>query len=133
MEPRDRLIARLADQPEPLLVPIDEFLADNEDLGSIACNLPEHPGMATFRRVFAELAARANVESIHAQVAELDPGGDSWPFADTVYVVGTISHEELSRVLATLEPDEVVLISPEEVPPTLQNRGGAPVHLAWWD
>lgn len=133
MSTRDQLIARLAAQPEPLLVEIGEFLAGNDDLASIGCNLPEHPGMDTFRRVFDRLAARADVESIHAQIAELDPGGDGWPFADTVYVAGTLPTAELARALAPLQPDEVGLVAPEDVPPGLGQRPGTRVHFAWWD
>ena len=133
MQTRDQLIARLAAQPEPQLVRIEEFLAGNDDLGSIGCNLPEHPGMDVFRAVFARLAARADVESIHAQITELDPGGDSWPFADTVYVVGAIPAAELATALAPLQPDEVALQAPADVPPGLGQRASAPVHLVWWD
>ena len=133
MQTRDQLIARLAAQPEPQLVRIEEFLAGNDDLGSIGCNLLEHPGMDVFRTVFDRLAARADVESIHAQIAELDPGGDSWPFADTVFVVGAIPAAELASALAPLQPDEVALLAPADVPPALGQRAGVPVHLVWWD
>ena len=130
---RDQLIARLAEQPEPLLVRIEEFLAGNDDLGSIGCNLSEHPGMDVFREVFGRLAARPDVEAIYAQIAELDPGGDSWPFADTVYVAGPIPQDQLARALAPLQPDEVTLQSPADVPPSLDRRTGTPVHVVWWD
>ena len=133
MQRRDQLIARLATQPEPPLVPIEEFLAGNDDVGSLGCNLTEHPGMDTFREVFDRLAARADVESIHAQIAELDPGGDCWPFADTVYVVGAIASDALASALAPLQPDEVALHAPADVPPGLSRRADAPVHLVWWD
>ena len=133
MSTRDLLIARLAGQLEPQLVPIDEFLAGNDDLGSIGCNLPEHPGMDAFRRVFGGLAAQPDVEGIHAEISELDPGGDSWPFADTVYVVGPLPRHQLVQALAPLQPDEVTLQAPADVPPTLAHSPGVPVHVVWWD
>lgn len=133
MRPRDQLIARLSAQPEPPLAPIEAFLEGNEDLGSIGCNLPDHPGMAAFRAVFARLAARPDVDAIYAQIAELDPGDDCWPFADTVYVVGSIPGEHLGDALAPLQPDEVSLVGREDVPPELAQRYAAPIHVAWWD
>lgn len=109
------------------------FLAGNDDVGSIGCNLLPHPGMAVFRSVFAELGARPDVHAIHAQIAEVDPGEGCWPFADTVYVVGPIPAPELTRALAPLQPDEIDLVPPSELPAPLHGHAPAPVHRAWWD
>lgn len=129
---REDLIARLSDQPEPPLVRIEEFLAGNDDLGSIGCNLMEHPGLDAFRAVFGRLAARADVDAIYAQIAELDPGDGCWPFADTVLVAGAIDRDQLAREVASLQPDEVSLQPPDAVPPGLQHHA-KPVHVIWWD
>ena len=99
---RDRLVTRLSGEPEPRLVPIGEFFDGNDDVGSIGCNLLEHPGVATFRDAFARVAARPDVEAVYAQIAELDPGDDCWPFADTVFVTGAIPPGRLGRELAPL-------------------------------
>jgi hypothetical protein len=131
MNPRDRLVTRLAAEPEPQIVPIAEFLADNDDLGSIGCNLLDHPGLDAFREVFAALASRPDVTGIYAQIAELDPGEGCWPFADTVYVLATIPHAELLAAVAPLQPDEVGPVPPDQLPLALATRG--PVHLLWWD
>jgi hypothetical protein len=40
----ESLKAELASQPEPQIVPIDRFFDGNDDLGSIGCNLIDHPG-----------------------------------------------------------------------------------------
>jgi hypothetical protein len=63
----------LAAQPEPRIVPIERFFDGNDDLGSIGCNLMNHPGLDVFRDVFAGLLRRPDVQSIHAQIAEVDP------------------------------------------------------------
>jgi hypothetical protein len=89
----------LASQEEPQLVSIDRFFDGNVDEGSIGCNLMKHPGVDTLRRTFEGLKHRAGVEAIYAQIAELDPGEDSWPFTDTVLVVGSITPEELQKAL----------------------------------
>ena len=133
MATRDQLIARLSRQPEPHVVAIEEFLEDNDDVGSIGCNLSEHPGMDAFRAAFDRLAARPDVTAIYAQIAELDPGGDAWPFADTVFVVGTVPREHLAAELEPLQPDDVSPVERAGLPPALARHAGEPVHVVWWD
>jgi hypothetical protein len=109
----------LAARPEPRIVPIERFFGGNDDLGSIGCNLVNHPGLDAFRDVFAGLLRRPDVQSIHAQIAEVDPGEGSWPFTDTVLVVGAIPAEELRDAVGALPPDEVG---------TAKDLGIAPSH-----
>src|SRR5688500_20181603 len=85
----------LAAQPEPQIVAAEWFFDGNDDLGSIGCNLDEHPGVGAFHDVFAGLLCRPDVQAVYAQISELDPGDGCWPFTDTVLVVGAISADEL--------------------------------------
>lgn len=126
---RSRLIEELSKQAEPQLVPITQFLDGNDDVGSIGCNLLEHPGIEAFRKVFAELATCPDVKAIYAQIAELDPGDDCWPFSDTVFVVGSISADELKKILSPLEPDEVGTAQDFGAPESIAEHALA----AWWD
>jgi hypothetical protein len=130
---RNRLIAELAAQPEPQIIPIDVFFDGNDDLGSIGCNLPEHPGIDSFRATFAKIAARADVEAIYAQIAELDPGEASWPFTDTVIVFGTISPNALASELAVLGPDEVCTAEEFGFPQSAALGHASSGLVAWWD
>lgn len=43
---------------------MSEFFDGNDDLGSIGCNLSDHPGIEAFRDTFARLLARPDVEAI---------------------------------------------------------------------
>ena len=131
---RNRLVAELSAQPEPQIVPIERFFDGNDDLGSIGCNLMEHPGVEAFRDAFARVARRPDVEAVYAQIAELDPGEGCWPFTDTVFVVGALAPEDLARELAELEPDEVGPAAASGVPEVITRRHvGLPVLVAWWD
>lgn len=130
---RNRLIESLASQPEPQLVPIQQFFDGNDDLGSIGCNLMEHPGIDAFRTILLNLLGRDDVVDVLAQICELDPGEDAWPFADTVLVVGTISREELAAILAPLQPDEIGSGSEFGAPVSFVEAQPAPVFAAWWD
>ena len=130
---RNALVDRLSKEEEPLLVSIDEFFDGNDDLGSIGCNLTEHPGIDAFRNIFEALKRRPDVEAIYARISELDPGPESWPFSDTVLVSGKIPPEELMRALAPLEPDEIVPAEEFSVEPPITSRHSSPALLAWWD
>ena len=130
---RDLLVAALASETEGQLVPIDTFFDGNDDPGSIGCNLMQHPGVEVFRSTFERLANRPDVEAIYAQIAEVDPGEDCWPFTDTIFVVGAIPAGELAAQLAALEPDEVGSANDFGMPPQLEARHSSPVLVAWWD
>jgi hypothetical protein len=127
------LKSSLSAEPEPQVVAIERFLDGNDDLGSIGCNLMEHPGIDAFRSAFAALRRRPDVQAIYAQITELDPGEDSWPFTDTVLVVGSIPAEELQEALAHLQPDEVGPGDPEYLSPGLTDSERKSALVAWWD
>jgi hypothetical protein len=88
-------------------VPIVEFFDGNDDLGSIGCNLAPPPGVDAFREVLTGVLRRPDVEAVYAQISELDPGEESWPFTDTVLVAGKISAVDLRSAVSSLHPDEV--------------------------
>ena len=92
----------LATQQEPQSVVAERFFDGNDDLGSIGCNLHEHPGVEVFRDVFAGLLRRPDVQAIYAQISELDPGDGCWPFTDTIIVAGTIPADELREAVERL-------------------------------
>lgn len=135
MHPAEILKRELAGgRPDPLLVPVERYFRDNDDLGSIGCNLIEHPGIDVFRDLLVGLTRRPDVAGVFVRIAELDPGEGCWPFADSVYVIGTIAPEDLGRILAPLLPDEVVAVPLEMVPTELgRPPAGARVLSAWWD
>lgn len=123
----------LASQPEPRTVPIERFFDGNDDLGSIGCNLLAHPGIDVFREVLTGLLRRPDVQGVYAQIAELDPGAGSWPFTDTVLVVGTIPVAELRGLVRALQADEVGTAEDLAISPSVAERHGAPVLAVWWD
>jgi hypothetical protein len=127
------LKARLGPDQYGQLVPIAEFFDGNDDLGSIGCNLDPHPGVDAFRDVLTGLLRRPDVEAVYAQISELDPGEESWPFTDTVLVAGRISANDLRSVVSSLQPDEVGDSTQFGVSPSIAERHGAPVLVVWWD
>jgi hypothetical protein len=86
-----------------------------------------------FRDVLTGLLRRTDVEAVYAQISELDPGEESWPFTDTVIVVGKVSASDLRSAISSLQPDEVGDSEQFAVSPTIAERHGSPVLVAWWD
>src|SRR5688572_8083913 len=123
----------LAGQPEPQIVAISRFFDGNDDLGSIGCNLGDHPGIDVFRDLLVGLQNRPDVEAVYACIAELDPGEDCWPFTDTVFVVGRISPDDLRKLLNPLQPDELGPAEPFGIPSQIKERHTAPILAVWWD
>jgi hypothetical protein len=101
------LKAKLSAQAEPWIVPIEVFFDGNDDEASIGCNLNPHPGIDVFRSVLLGILGRSDVEAAYAQISELDPGEECWPFAHWVFVVGTILPDDLANAFAPLQPDDV--------------------------
>lgn len=127
------LKAELETQPEPQVVRADRFFDGNDDTGSIGCNLSKHPGIAFFQQVLTELERRPDVQGVYAQITELDPGEDSWPFTDTVLVAGTISTDHLSAAVSLLQPDEVSPVEEFGASAGIAAKHGTSVHVIWWD
>ena len=128
-----KLKAELADQPEPQIIPIERFFDGNDDPASLGANLFPHPGINAFRDAFLDLKKRPDVEAIYAQISELDPGADSWPFTDTIFVAGAISPLELREILEPLEIDDVFSAVGYNVPASIAEKHGGRVWAAWWD
>lgn len=130
---RGYIVERLRGQPEPHLVWIERFLDGNDDLGSIGCNLVEHPGMELFREVFGRLLTRGDVSGVWARIFELEPDEDSWPFSDLVFVEGTLSVDALAAEVQALQPDSVSDGQDFGVSRIERQEPGYKVLAIWWD
>ncbi len=130
---RNQLVDELNALPGTPIIPIARFFDGNDDTGSIGCNLFDHPGIPAFAELLTGLTNRPDVSAVHAQIAEIDPGEDSWPFTDTLYITGTITDEDLATLLAPLEPDEIGPAIEFGAPEEFLATQAAPVLAAWWD
>jgi hypothetical protein len=83
--------------------------------------------------VLTGVLARPDVQAVYAQIAELDPGDESWPFTDMVLVVGTVPTDELRDLMDELQPDAVGAAEAFGVPPAIAERHRSPVSVLWWD
>ena len=119
--------------PEPV-VDLELFFEGNDDLGSIGCNLLDHPGTAHFYEVLRSMRDRPDVHGVWVGITEVLPPGE-WPFSDHVYVVTTATAHDVARWAASLDPDEpgddwwngAPPLQPIAIPPD------AHLVMLWWD
>ncbi len=136
-EKRLALVNKLKLMKEPLIIPIREFLDGNiNDFGSIGCNIyPKHPGIEAFREKFNALLSRADVSEIYAHIREIEPDSESWPYTDTVYVVGTVSIKDVETETKHIEPTEVSLSSEKFTVSgkSIELKKDQKILTLWWD
>lgn len=120
--------------PEPV-VSLESFFEGNDDLGSIGCNLIDHPGVQRFFTVLRDVRERPEVTDVWVGINEM-LGGDEWPFSDHVYVVTSASADDVLRWTAALYPEpEVASGWWNDTPPVkpIPAPEGMRVLTLWWD
>lgn len=135
----DRLVQALRAGKTPVgqtpgpTVSLDDFFEGNDDIGSIGCNLMSHPGIDSFHRAFREIRSRGDVQGVFVEIKDL-VDEHSWPFSDTVFVLTSMSRNDLAKLLTNLEPDEVgefpAAAIPRDLPPL---KPGMKILGIWWD
>ena len=125
----------MSDFPAGSLVTLEEFFEGNSDLGSIGCNLSEHPGIWVFYKTLKRIKARPDVQDVLVHITESAADGQTdWPFSDHVYIISSAGIDELSEQLTPLQPDPVteglMEKAPDNFPPL---REGMRVICIWWD
>jgi len=122
--------------PSPL-VSLNDFFDGNDDLGSIGCNLIEHPGIEKFRGVFEKLELDSNVSNVWV-IAKQHDWKPAWPFSDEIVLATSLPLEEIANRLSGLEPDEVYEMSNDFIVVDINKKQiAAPLTEkfigAWWD
>ncbi len=134
---RARLIAEIANQKKlegEIAVPLDLFFMGNDDQGSIGCNLGEdQPAIPEFYRRLAMLRDRKEVQDVWVRITDADDE-ESWPYADTVYVISSLPQGEIEAALGELMFDEITPAwmygKPASAPEPI---AGFTSYSIWWD
>jgi hypothetical protein len=114
-------------------VSIGDFFEGNDDLGSIGCNLMSHPGVDAFYKSFAAIRSRSDVQDVRVEIEDL-VDEHSWPFADTVFVLTSMTKENMRDLVAALKPDDVGPFPSDSISTDLPPlKAGMRVLGVWWD
>jgi len=145
---KEALIAKIREQPEAAsletedlnaqpttspVVSLEDFFEGNEDLGSIGCNLIDHPGIDKFYKVLKEIRGQNNVQDVLIEINQIDEYLD-WPFSEVVYILTSADKNDVAKWMRPLQPDEIsegwwygkASYAPEP-------KEGFKVYYAWWD
>ena len=114
---------------------VDEFFTGNADVGSIGCNLIDHPGLEVFHSTLKKLEGRSDVQSVLVEVLEIEPDDSGgWPFSERVYILTSVEQDSVQSWFSDLQPTEVdrgwFETRPERVP---ELEPGMAVYSIWWD
>lgn len=123
----------LPDQSGLPLVTLEDFFEGNDDLGSIGCNLMEHPGIPFFYDQLKTIRDRENVSHVLVGIYEVEESDETmWPFSETVYVTTSEDPENVFEWFSPLQPDSVGpdMIGAKNLP---EIPDGHEVCVAWWD
>lgn len=117
MDARERLLERIGDinnfdLPRPL-VSLELFFEGNNDWGAIGYNLPDSVAPQEFYQILRPIRDRDDVADILIEVSDLeDP--DGWPSTDTIWVVTSMTREELDELIPDkIKPDDWLPYPPE--------------------
>ena len=117
------------------LVSVEDFFEGDDDLGSIGCNLFEHPGIAEFYDTFRKIKSRKDVFDVLLQITEIEPQTKGiWPFCDHVFIITSNSIYNTWALVKHLQPTDVFLwqdtyklANMPTIPKSYQ------VITVWWD
>lgn len=137
---RESLIQEIKKQPssseDPLpVVTLEQFFEGNDDIGSIGCNLMEHPGTAFFYKTLLKIRSMDAVQEVLVEIYEVEESApEMWPFSERIYVLTGLPIDEVEELLAPLEPSEIsegwFADRPQQAPILAE---GMRVVAAWWD
>ncbi len=124
---------------QEIVLSLNDFFEWADD-GSIGYNLSlQSPYAPLFYDVFKKLLREENIEEIFVRIMDFNESDDAdWFTTDTVYVVGTITKEELQNLMEHQEqeisPDEIqagwMYSTPANLPYAIPENK---VLSMWWD
>jgi hypothetical protein len=86
---------------------LDDFFDNTNCIDSIGVNIyPNPPSIDKFYRVFKDLIISGKANNVYVRISDAEEPSE-WFFSDTIYVIGTLSLNELKNHINELRPDEI--------------------------
>ncbi|SFB31120.1 hypothetical protein [Clostridium frigidicarnis] len=76
---KEYLLKNIYEQEEEMgdslpVVTLELFFEENNDIGSIVCNLLNHPGIEEFYSILKQIRNKPNVQDVLVEIMEYDEG-----------------------------------------------------------
>lgn len=116
------------------LVSLEDFFEGNDDIGSMGCNLMEHPGMDAFYRILKDIRTKDKVRDVLVGIYEIeDDFEDQWPFSENVIIITTASKDQVWDWCKELMIDDIWEEDPSRLKPVPTIKEGENIWTIWWD
>ncbi len=116
-----------SNEPGPIVaVSLEDFFDGNDDEGSLACNLTEHPGIDFF---YSELMSFRNTNQVDVFVEIYEIEEEMWPYSERVYIIGNVSAENIANLCSKLQASEIESPDEKQINRILYKN----VLSLWWD
>ena len=127
-------IALPEDIEETPVVALEMFFEGNDDLGSIGCNLIDHPGIGFFFDVLKGIRSKPDVADVLVGIYEVEEEDPTmWPFSEQVYIITSASANEVAAWVESLTIDEIGVVSPATIKPEPDLPERFELFQLWWD
>ncbi|WP_252249480.1 hypothetical protein [Clostridium sp. VAP23] len=116
------------------IVSLELFFEGNDDIGSIGCNILEHPGTEKIYSILKEVRNKSNVQDVLIEILEYDEGDDVWPFSERVYILTDAEEDEVMKWVEDLDISGISegdIYGQSKAAPKLSD--GYRVYSLWWD
>jgi len=133
---RAELLKRIKKEGFPnkeVFVSVKDFFDGNNDVGSIGVNLyPNQPPLKKFYDTLIAIEQDIKTEILLVRIADIDD--TEWFYADTVYISGDYSLNDVKKLFKQLKPDEIfegkMFDKPSNIPPIESDNKD---YCVWWD
>ena len=116
------------------VVSLEEFFDGNDDLGSIGCNLIDHPGIKHFFDLLTKIRSRPDVADVLVGIYEVEEEDTTmWPFSEQVFIISNASKNDISDWVKSLEVDDISVESPSIIKPSPDLPNNHKLFQLWWD
>ena len=117
-----------------VVLSLDEFFINNDNFGSIGVNIyPDQPPPSKFYEIFKRLIDQSIADFVYVRITDIDEPED-WFFSDTIYVVGSVTSQELQDIIKDLMPFEIAKGWRHKKPMNIQSgSNGKNIFSVIWD
>ena len=129
----EKMITDLDFDTNEIAIPLELFFDGNTVVGSIIPNsYPNKVDPQVLYKDLINIKSLDVVSDIFVRIADFDD--EEWPFADSIYIITSLSVEGIMELLKDYSPDEVsegwMYGKPAGIPDELSSGN---VITVWWD